>query len=198
VGIALGLWLVYLRGIPILVLGLVGFIGGLFYTAKPVGMKYRALGVPWVFMMMGPLMILGAYMAQGLLFDWHVIWISLPVGFLVSAILHSNDFRDIEDDTRAGIRTASIMGGTALARVEYYSLLLGAYISVIVLVMVRTLSPWSLLVMLTIPIAIKLMKIVNPGIERSRLAMVDIQTAQFHFLFGLILAISLVLHKFVA
>jgi len=199
-GIALGMWLVYLRGLPILILGIAGFIGGVFYTASPIGIKYRALGVPWVFVMMGPLMVLGAYMAQGLPFAWHVVWVSLPIGFLVAAILHANDFRDIDDDSRAGIKTASISGGRTLASMEYYIMIFGAYISVVVMVLAKVLSPWSLLVLATFPIALKLVTIVNPKIEKGSpvLAMVDIQTAQFDFLFGLILAISLVLTKFAA
>jgi 1,4-dihydroxy-2-naphthoate octaprenyltransferase len=200
VGIGLGLWLVSLRGTAILYLGIAGFIGGIFYTAAPIGMKYRALGVPWVFIMMGPLMVLGAYMAQGLSFSWHVIWISLPIGFLVAAILHANDFRDIEDDSRAGISTASSSGGRTAAAIEYYLMLAGAYISVIIMVAYDILSPWSLLVFLTAPIALKLVRVITPGAASTNpaLAMADVQTAQFHFLFGLILAVSLVISKFVA
>jgi 1,4-dihydroxy-2-naphthoate polyprenyltransferase len=200
VGITLGLILVAMKGTPILLLGLAGFIGGLFYTADPIGIKYRALGVPWVFLMMGPLMVLGAYLAQGQPFSWHVIWISLPVGLLVAAILHANDFRDIEDDSKAGIKTSSIVGGKVFATIEYYFMLLGSYISVIILVMLKILSPWSLLVLLTFPISLKLMKVIKPSTDRQNpaLAMIDVQTAQFHFLFGLILSISLILHKFIA
>jgi 1,4-dihydroxy-2-naphthoate polyprenyltransferase len=200
VGIALGLILVALRGTPILILGIAGFIGGLFYTADPIGIKYRALGVPWVFLMMGPLMVLGAYLAQGLQFSWHVIWISLPVGLLVAAILHANDFRDIEDDSRAGIKTSSIVGGKLFAAAEYYFMLIGSYVSVVVMVALKILSPWSLLVLLTFPISLKLMKIIKPSTDSRNpaLATADVQTAQFHFLFGLILSVSLILHKFIA
>jgi 1,4-dihydroxy-2-naphthoate octaprenyltransferase len=200
IGIALGLWLVYLRGTPILILGIVGFIGGVFYTAKPIGIKYRALGVPWVFTLMGPLMVLGAYVAQGLPFSWHVIWISLPIGFLVAAILHANDFRDIEDDARAGFATVSGAVGRKVAAVEYYFMLAGAYISVIIMVAYKVLSPWALVVFLTVPVALKLVTIIRPNADNSNpaMAMVDVQTAQFHFLFGLLLAVSLVLNKFVA
>ncbi len=198
VGIALGLYLVYLRGAAILILGIAGFLGGVFYTADPLGVKYRALGVPWVFTLMGPLMVLGAYMAQGLPFDWSVIWISLPIGFLVAAILHANDFRDIEDDSRAGIATASSAGGRKVAAIEYYLLLAGAYVSVIIMVALRILPAWSLLVMLTAPIALKLVRIIRPDIDAKNpaLTMIDVQTAQFHFLFGLLLAASLVISKF--
>lgn len=200
IGIALGLWLVYLRGLPILILGIVGFIGGVFYTADPVGMKYRGLGEPWVFLMMGPLMVLGGYMAQGLPFGWHVVWVSLPVGFLVAAILQANDFRDIEDDSRAGFKTASITGGKTFGALFYYFLLVGSYISVVVMILADVISPWSLIVFITVPIALKLMKVVNPRLSKTdpALATADVQTAQFHFLFGILLTLSFVLNKFVA
>jgi 1,4-dihydroxy-2-naphthoate octaprenyltransferase len=198
VGIVLGLYLVYLRGTAILILGIIGLLGGIFYTADPLGIKYRAMGVPWVFTLMGPLMVLGAYLAQGMPFSWHVIWISLPIGFLVAAILHANDFRDIEDDSRAGIATASSASGRKAAAMEYYFLIAGAYISVALMVSLKILPAWSLAVFLTIPIALKLTRIIRPDVDSTNpaLAMVDIQTAQFHFLFGLLLAVSLVVSKF--
>ncbi len=199
VGIGLGFWLVYLVGKPILILGIIGFIGGIFYTADPIGIKYKALGDPWVFVLMGPLMVLGAYIAQGLPFGWHVIWVSLPVGFLVAAILHANDFRDLEDDARAGFKTLSIMGGRKFSAYQYYFLLVGAYVSVLIMVVTKVLSPWSLIVFVSLPISIKLMKQINPNIsgKTPALAMVDVQTAQFHFLFGLLLSVSLILTKFI-
>src|SRR5579875_1152169 len=58
-----GRGLVALRGWPMLVLGVVGMLGGYFYTAPPFQYKYRALGVPLVFLLMGPLMVIGAYYA---------------------------------------------------------------------------------------------------------------------------------------
>ena len=64
----------------------------------------------------------------------------------------------------------------------------------------KILSPWALLVFLTVPIALKLVRIIRPDTDSANpaLAMVDIQTAQFHFLFGLLLAVSLVISKFTA
>ena len=44
-------------------LGLLGLLGGYFYTAPPFEYKYRALGVPLVFVLMGPLMVVGTYFA---------------------------------------------------------------------------------------------------------------------------------------
>lgn len=42
-------------------LGVLGLIGGFGYTALPMQYKYKALGFPLVFTLMGPLMVGGAY-----------------------------------------------------------------------------------------------------------------------------------------
>src|SRR5437764_9483350 len=84
----MGIFLVLQRGWPIVLLGLIGFIGGYFYSAPPFQYKYRALGLPLVFLLMGPLMVVAAYFAVTGTFDPNLLIVSLPVGLLVTAILH--------------------------------------------------------------------------------------------------------------
>jgi len=61
--IGIGLYLTWLRGPAIVALGLIGLVGGYTYTAPPFQYKYRALGLPLVFLLMGPLMTVGSYFA---------------------------------------------------------------------------------------------------------------------------------------
>src|SRR5439155_11155347 len=61
--VLVGFYLISVRGPAIVVLGLLGLAGGYFYTAPPFQYKYRALGVPLVFLLMGPLMVEGAFFA---------------------------------------------------------------------------------------------------------------------------------------
>ena len=63
IAIAIGVVLIAVRGWPIVALGLLGLASGYFYTAPPFAFKYRAMGVPLVFAMFGPLMLEGAYFA---------------------------------------------------------------------------------------------------------------------------------------
>src|SRR5439155_22276210 len=70
---AIGLWLIYERGWPILVLGILGLLGGYGYTAPPLQYKFKALGVPLVFVLMGPLMVVGAYYAITGDFSWQAL-----------------------------------------------------------------------------------------------------------------------------
>src|SRR5207245_10318406 len=96
----MGIFLLIQRGWPIVLLGLIGFIGGYFYTAPPFQYKYRALGLPLVFLLMGPLMVVGSYYSVTGSFHPNRLVVSLPVGLLVPAILHGNEWRDFAEDTR--------------------------------------------------------------------------------------------------
>src|SRR5437764_7048120 len=121
-----GLGLVALRGLPMLALGVVGMLGGYFYTAPPFQYKYRALGVPLVFLLMGPLMVVGAFFAVTGDWSFQALVVSVPVGLLVAAILDGNEWRDISEDTRAGISTLSARIGREYAHYVYVALVLGA------------------------------------------------------------------------
>src|SRR5207244_549931 len=95
--------------------GVAGLLGGWGYTAPPLQYKFRALGLPLVFLLMGPLMVVGGYYVVTGSFTWNAVAASIPVGLLVAAILHGNEWRDISDDARAGIVTFSIRVGRRIA-----------------------------------------------------------------------------------
>ncbi len=194
-----GLWLVALRGLPMLVLGVVGMLGGYFYTAPPFQYKYRALGVPLVFLLMGPLMVIGAYYALSGRYSDQALLASLPVGFLVAAILHANDVRDVDDDARTGFATLSTLVGQVTAAHLYVAMLALAYLVVVVLVALRALPLWSLATLLVLPLAYGAVQTMEHGVRTSggmaQLARIDQATAQIHLLFGLLLALAFVLQR---
>src|SRR5262249_20109841 len=84
-GVGMGVWLVVDRGWPVVGLGLAGLLGGLGYTAPPLQYKYRALGLPLVFLLMGPVMVVGSYFVITGTFDGAALVLSIPVGLLVAA-----------------------------------------------------------------------------------------------------------------
>lgn len=195
IGFILGMILVYFHGLPMLILGLVGLLGGLLYTGGPAGYKYFALGDLLVFIMMGPLMVVGGYLAVTGEFNMNVLYISLPVGFLVAAILCANNIRDIIHDTQASIKTMASVLGMKRARGEYYFLVISAFLSIIVMVVLGVLEPWALLPLLSFPPALKNLKEMAAGdvSKPETIAMLDIKTAQHHMLFGLLLSVGLIL-----
>lgn len=129
----LGLFLAWRSGWPVLLFGLVGWIGGFFYTGEPLNYKRRGLAVTLVFFLMGVIMIPGAYFAVAGTLSWTSVLASVPVSFLISLILLANELRDFEADTRFGIRTLAVRIGYRRAVVVYSALLACAYASPAVL-----------------------------------------------------------------
>jgi 1,4-dihydroxy-2-naphthoate octaprenyltransferase len=194
-GVAIGMYLVFLRGPAMLVLGLVGFLGGYQYTAPPLQYKYRALGVPLVFLLMGPLTVGGSYFAVSGTWDPRTLVLSLPVGLLVAAIVHGNDWRDIGDDTRAGIVTISSWFGREWAHYGYLALVLGAYVSLGVSVAARWLPPTTTIALLSLPLLAQVVHSAEFGAagQARAIAKIDLETARLHLAFGLLLIAGLLL-----
>jgi 1,4-dihydroxy-2-naphthoate octaprenyltransferase len=190
----MGIVLLLQRGWPIVLLGLIGFIGGYFYTAPPFQYKYRALGLPLVFLLMGPLMVGGAYFAVTGTFDPNVLIVSLPVGLLVTAILHGNEWRDVAEDTRHGFTTFSAQVGRQTAHWVYVMLILGAYVAVGLAVMVGALPTLALLTLFSLPLVAWILRDAERGAEGHlrAIAMIDLMTARLHSAFGALLLVGLV------
>jgi 1,4-dihydroxy-2-naphthoate octaprenyltransferase len=193
--VVVGLYLVLLRGPAIVVLGLLGLIGGYGYTAPPLQYKYRALGVPLVFLLMGPLMVAGTYFAVTGTWTVQAFVLSVPVGLLVAAILHGNEWRDIGEDTRAGIVTLSSRIGRDWAHYGYVALVLGAYISLGLAVAFGLLPPATLVAILSLPFLAQVVRSAELGAtgQARAIAMIDLQTARLHLAFGALLVLGILL-----
>jgi 1,4-dihydroxy-2-naphthoate octaprenyltransferase len=194
---AIGVWLIAERGWPVAVLGLIGLLAGFGYTAPPLQYKFRALGVPLVFLLMGPLEVVGAYYVVTGTFHEATLWVSVPVGLLVAAILHGNEWRDIAEDARAGIVTLSIVAGRKVAHYGYVSLVLGAYLALAVAVMLEAMPTTSLLAMLSLPLLVRTIRASELGAsgQQRAIATIDLQTAWLHGVFGALLVAGLALSR---
>jgi 1,4-dihydroxy-2-naphthoate octaprenyltransferase len=191
----LGVALIAVRGWPIVGLGLAGLAGGYFYTAPPFEYKFRALGLPLVFLLMGPLMTVGSYFAVSGRWSPVALVLSLPIGLLVAAILHGNEWRDIREDTRAGIVTLSSRIGREWAHYGYLGLTLGAYIVLSLAVVAGALPPATMLAILSLPLLVVVVRAAELGAsgQARAIAMIDLQTARLHAAFGLLLVAGVVL-----
>jgi len=149
----LGLFLAWRSGWPVLLFGLVGWIGGFFYTGEPLNYKRRGLAVTLVFFLMGVVMIPGAYFAVAGTLVWTSVLASVPVSFLISLILLANELRDFEADTRFGIRTLAVRIGYRRAVIVYCALLAFAYASPVVLYFLGS-FPHLRLIFLAAPAAV--------------------------------------------
>ena len=91
----IGVYLYTVAGVWIIYLTLFGLLSAIFYTAKPLALKYKALGDIQVIISFGLGMTLGAYIVQTKEFSYMPLLFSIPIGLLIDAILHSNNIRDI-------------------------------------------------------------------------------------------------------
>ncbi len=199
VGIALGLVLVADRGLPMLYLGIAGFLGGYFYSGEPFGYKYVGLGDILVFLMMGTLMVVGSHVALTGEFTATPVLLSIPIGCLVTAILHANNLRDIDSDKTAHITTLAVAIGAHASKLYFHALVITAYLSVVAFVALGITEFPTLAVFLSLPPAIGLMNAIHavePAIAATGVGVVE-RTAQFHFLFGLLLTLAVGASAFV-
>jgi 1,4-dihydroxy-2-naphthoate octaprenyltransferase len=193
--VVVGVYLVALRGPTIIALGILGLVGGYGYTAPPLQYKYRALGVPLVFVLMGPLMVAGTYFAVTGTWAPQAFVLSVPVGLLVAAILHGNEWRDISEDTRAGIVTLSSRIGKEWAHYSYVALVLGAYITLGLSVAFGLLPPATLVAILSLPFLAQVVRSAELGAtgQARAIAVIDLQTARLHLAFGALLVAGILL-----
>ncbi|TME28238.1 MAG: LLM class flavin-dependent oxidoreductase [Chloroflexi bacterium] len=194
VAFAMGVILTYARGWPIVALGIIGVIGGYTYTAPPFQYKFGPVGIPIVFLLMGPLMVIGSFYAVSGMFDARAVAASIPVGLLVAAILHGNEWRDISEDARAGARTFSVQAGRVAAHWLYVALVVGAYLALSAGVVFGLLPTWTLLAMLSLPLLVRQIRSSELGAtgQQRAIAMIDLETAQLHAVFGYLLVAGLV------
>ncbi len=186
IGLSISLYLTWLQGIPVLIFSVLGVLFGVFYTADPIKLKHHSVGEISVFLAFGPLMVGGAFYAITGVFSWNPLLASVPIGLLVSLVLLANNIRDKEYDASFGISTIAT-GVKASTGIGYYKLLLAsAYVSTIVLIAFRVISPFALISFLSIFEALSIVKQFNDKIPMTT----DQQTAQLALHFGVFLTIG--------
>ncbi len=188
----MGLYLVATRGLFILYLGIFSVLAGWFYTAGPAAFAYTGLGEIVVFIFMGPVIVLGSYFVMTQSISPAVIWMSAPVGLLVAAILHANNMRDLEADRSKNKRTLANILGRKASRWEYYILVGGSYLLLVVLVLLSVAPPFVLLALLTLPSAIDLIRTTSIHDAPARLNKVLRGTATLHERFGWLMILGVI------
>jgi len=141
VAVLVGCFLVYVGGLPILVVGLASIASGLAYTGGPYPLGYHGLGDLFVFVFFGLVAVTGTYYVQAVTtlaaplsttvppgtVTATAVVVAVPVATLSTAILVVNNVRDLETDRAAGKRTLAVRLGYRGSRVEYVACLAVAY-----------------------------------------------------------------------
>jgi 1,4-dihydroxy-2-naphthoate octaprenyltransferase len=154
IAFACGLYLLLEVGLPVVVLALIGLFIVFFYTSPPVRLNYRGLGETMLFLAFGAMIVVGVYYVLSGHFALEPLLISfMPGVFTMNVGLVSNTF-DVPDDIKSGKRTLPVRFGQANA-VRFMAVTSTlAYLSIIIAALMGIAPLWTLLVLLTVPLAV--------------------------------------------
>ena len=190
-GIAAGLAIVSQVGWPILALGVASVAVAYLYAGGPRPLGTLGLGEPLVFVFMGPVMVMGAYYVQVQEISLTALWLSLPVALIVTAILHCNNLRDVDEDRAAGKRSIASRIGATPSRWVYAGLLGAAYATIAALGATGTPSGWVLLGLAPAPWALAAARELFRAEDGPAMNRMLVRSAQLHGVTGLTLAAGL-------
>ncbi len=186
----LGLYLIWVGGWLILVVGVLSIASGVLYTGGPWPLGYHGLGDVFTFVFFGPVGVVGSAYLQTLNVGTAPVLASIPVGFLITAILVVNNLRDIDTDRLVGKMTLAVRMGRRATRLQYAVLVLGAYLMLPVIWLALHRSPLVLLPWVTLPLAVRSVRGVAIG-EGPALNVMLKRTGQLTLLFGVVFALGL-------
>ncbi|WKA56654.1 1,4-dihydroxy-2-naphthoate polyprenyltransferase [Planococcus shixiaomingii] len=148
----------------LLAIGAVGMAVGYFYTGGPLPIAYTPFGELASGLLMGTGFVLISFFIQTGTVTLTSLLISIPIAILVGGINMANNIRDIEEDTKGGRKTLPILLGRDKAINCLGIFFIIAYAWIVVLVITGTVSPWALLILLSVPKPLQAIK----GFKRGK------------------------------
>ncbi|MCW2777327.1 MAG: 1,4-dihydroxy-2-naphthoate prenyltransferase [Frankiales bacterium] len=177
----------------LLVVGAVAIAAAWAYTgtSKPYG--YRGLGEVSVFVFFGLVAVVGTAYVQAEDVLGRAVLGGVAMGALACAILVVNNLRDIPTDVDAGKRTLAVVLGDARTRTLYAALVGLAFLAVVVLAAAAT--PWALLGLLALPLAVPPVRLVLGDTTGRALVPVLGETGKLQLALSVLLGLGLVLGR---
>ncbi len=190
--IPIGIYFVIARGWLLLPLLLVAALCISLYT--PFILKLRwpewapGLGL-------GILPVLGVYFVQTSAYTWPAVVAAIPSGILVHNLLLLNEFPDTEADRKGGRKTLPITMGKEKAGIVYSVLTIVVYLWIIGGVLAGQMPAFSLIALLTLPLAIKAIQGARKHQEMTKLIPAMANTVLVVLLTQLLLGIGYILAR---
>lgn len=192
----LGLYLVAIGGWPILLIGVLSLLFAWAYTGGPFPIAYSGLGDVFVFIFFGLVAVGGTYYVQALSLPMEVLVAAAAPGAFSVCILLVNNIRDIDTDRKVGKMTLPARIGAPAARALYVALAVLAYL--VPFYMINTgYSPWCLLSLLSIPLAIGMVRTLYAS-EGRALNAVLAGTGKVLTVHGLLFSLGLVIPNIIS
>ncbi len=187
-----GVYLVWVGGWPILLIGLLSIAAGVAYTGGPRPIAYSGFGEFFVWFFFGLVAVSGSYFLQTGRVSTNTLLAGAIIGMPAAAVLVVNNYRDLENDRRARKHTLAVRLGRRASRIEYAGLMLLPFILLAFVRFAGAAWWWTMLPWLVLPWALFLVKqfrTEQPGPGFNRLLA---STARFQFVFGLLLCTGIV------
>jgi 1,4-dihydroxy-2-naphthoate octaprenyltransferase len=148
----IGIYFVIVQGWGLLPLGLLGLVVIYFYTIWLTRFPLLCLVAPGLGF--GTLMVMGSHFALSGSYSLASFVASLVPFFLVSNLLLLNEFPDVEADQSIGRKHFPIIAGRKASSYIYTAFMAGAYLTILLAVVFKVLPLWSLIGLLTLPLAV--------------------------------------------
>lgn len=191
VAIILGVYICMNSTWMIAVIGSICMAVGYFYTGGPHPIAYTPFGELISGFFMGVVIILIAYFIQAGTITNDIILLSIPSAILIGAIMMSNNIRDLDGDKESGRKTLAILLGREKAVTFLAGMFAISYLWIIGLVFATPFSFSLLLVILSIPKAMKAIKLFRGKSLSIEMMPAMKATAQVNTIFGLLVVIGL-------
>lgn len=177
----------------LLVVGAVSMAIGYFYTGGPYPIAYTPFGELFSGVVMGYLIVIIAFYIQTGMITLEASLLAIPSTLLVAAIMLANNIRDIVGDEESGRKTLAILVKRPTAVNILITFFVLAYAWIIVLVIAGTLTPWTLLVFLSIIKPIKVVQIFKRNTAPLKVMPAMQDTGKTNTLFALLLGVGLLI-----
>jgi len=161
----IGAYLILLDDWRIVFFALVGLAIAYFYTAPPIKLGYRGFGEIASGIGSGPLPVLGTYFVLTHTIRGDAVVASVCAGVLVASILYIGNVIDDDADRRVGKKTLTVRLGRKAVRTLGPAFYGAAYALLVAGVLAGWLPPLSLLGLLSLPLAIRLLRLTSKNFQ---------------------------------
>jgi 2-carboxy-1,4-naphthoquinone phytyltransferase len=169
---------------------------GYTYQGPPFRLGYQGLGEIICFICFGPLALSAAYYSQTQSWSIANLATSVIIGITTSIILFCSHFHQVKDDIAAGKKSPIVRMGVKMGAQVLQWGTASLYVLVSIGVITHTFPILTLLVFLSLPLALKLTKFVSENLDRPEV----IRTCKYiavrlHFVSGILLVLGFCLFR---
>ena len=189
----LGLILTFITSFYVLLVGLVCMLAGYFYTGGKYPIAYSPFGEVVSGFFMGTIIITLSFYFQTGYVNADIIVVSIPLFIMIGAILLANNIRDLDNDKESGRRTYAILVGRNNAIKTMAISFIVVYLLNVLFIVTKYASWWNLLVFVTIPLAIKIIKGFSANNHKTTMAPFMVLTAKLTIFVGFIMSLANIL-----